>query len=220
MNESRFDRLAPLTGFVAILLLLVGTVLIGLYDFLPPADKIANHLNANPGRVATGGYLGAISAFFLIWFAGSVRAALREREGENGWVSEVAFGGGIAGGVIAILLFTSIGSTALRAGAEGGITPIGAITLYDFWSQLGGLAYPVTLAVFIGATAVVSLRTSLFPNWFGWASSLIALGLLTPFSYIVISLGMIWVFVVSIWLYAQGRSAVRQSAVVVDGGTT
>lgn len=218
MNELRLERLAPLTGLVAVILLLVGTVLIGLYDFLPPADKIANHLNANPGRAATGGYLGTISAFFLIWFAGSVRAVLRQQEGENGWVSEVAFGGGIAGGVIAILLFTSIGSTALRAGAEGGITPIGAITQYDFWSQLGGLAYPVTMAVFIGATAVVSLRTSLFPNWFGWASALIALGLLTPFSYIIISLAMIWVFVVSIWLYARGRTAVRQSA-AIDGRT-
>jgi hypothetical protein len=220
MNESRFERLAPLTGLVAIILLLVGTVLIGLYDYLPPADEIADYLSANPGRIATGSYLGGISAFFLIWFAGSFRAALREHESGNGWVSEVAFGGGVAGGVIAILLFTSIGSTALRAGAEGGITPIGAITLYDLWSQLGGLAYPITMAVFIGATAVVSLRTSMFPSWFGWVSALIALGLLTPVSYIVISLAMIWVFVVSVWLYVRGRSAVRHSAAAIDGGTT
>lgn len=220
MNESRLDRLAPLTGLVATILLLAGTVLIGLYDFLPPADKIADYLSANSGRVATGSYLGAISAFFLIWFAGSVRAALREHEGGNGWVSEVAFGGGVAGGVIVILLFTSIGSSALRAGAEGGIDAIGAITLYDFWSQLGGLAYPVTMAVFIGATAVVSLQTSMFPSWFGWVSALVALGMLTPVSYIVISLAMIWVFVVSLWLYARGRSAVRQSAAVIDGRTT
>jgi hypothetical protein len=216
MNESRLDRLAPLTGLVAILLLLAGTVLIGLYDYLPPADNIANYLSTNPGRAAIGGYLGVVSAFFLIWFAGSVRAALREREGGNGWVSEAAFGGGIAGAVIAILLFTSIGSAALRAGAEGGITPIGAITLYDFWSQLGGLAYPVTMAVFIGATAVVSLRTSMFPNWFGWVSVLVALGLLSPISYIVISLGMIWVLAVSIWLYAKGGSAVQRSAAAID----
>lgn len=217
MNASRLDRVAPLTGLVTIILLLAGTFLIGLYDFLPPAEKIADHLGANPDRVYVGSYLAALSAFFLIWFAGRVRAALREREGGDGWVSEVAFGGGVAGGVMVLLTFTSIGSTALRAGTEAGISPIGAITLYDFWSQLGGLAFPVSMAVFIGATAVVSLRTSLFPGWFGWASALIALGLLTPFSYAVISLGMVWVLVVSIWLYVRGRSAIPHSAAAIDG---
>ncbi len=206
MNNSRLERLAPLTGAVSVVLMIVGTVLIGAYDYLPPADDIVDFLNANYTRASIGGYLGTISAFFLIWFAGSVHSALRERESGAGRLSMVAFGGGVAGGISLAATFAVMTAAAQRAGVGGGISPEEAVTLSDLWGALGGLVVPVTLAAFIGATAIVSLRAGVFPTWFGWASGLIALGLLSPLGYLFAALSPLWVLVVSIWLYARGAS--------------
>jgi hypothetical protein len=71
-----------------------------------------------------------------------------------------------------------------------------------------GQGFAITMALFIGATAVVSLRTiMLFPKRLGWASVLIAFGLLiTPIAYAVLALVLVWLLVVSIWLYRQNGS--------------
>ncbi len=214
MNKSRLERLAPLSGVVSVVLFIVGAVVISNYDYLPPAEKVADFLNGNPNRVSTGAYLASISAFFLIWFAGSVHSALREREGGTGQLSMVAFGGGVASAVAMGTSFTAILSAGLRAGAPGGITPIGAVTMFDFWGQVMGQMFAISLAVLIGAAAVVSLRTSMFPAWFGWASALVAFGLLTPFAYFVLAFAVVWLSVVSIWLYIRGASKGEPSKVV------
>jgi hypothetical protein len=214
MNESRLERLAPLTGLVSVVLIILGAVVISNYDYLPPAEKVADFLNSNPTRVSTGAYLASISAFFLIWFAGSVRSTLREREGGTGRLSMVAFGGGVAAAAAMGTSFTAILSAGLRAGAPGGITPIGAVTMFDFWGQAAGQMFAISLAVFIGATAVVSIRTAMFPAWFGWVSALVAFGLLTPVAYIVLALAVVWLLVVSIWLYFRGASKGEPSTVV------
>ena len=214
MNESRLERLAPLTGVVSVALFVIGSVVISNYDYLPPAEKVADYLNGNANRVSTGAYLASISAFFLIWFAGSVRIALLAREGGTGRLSMVAFGGGVAAAVALGTSFTAVLSAGLRAGAPGGITPIGAVTMFDFWGQAMGQMFAIGLAVLIGATAVVSIRTAVFPAWFGWISALVAFGLLTPVAYIVLALAVVWLLVVSIWLYVRGASKGEPSKVV------
>jgi hypothetical protein len=214
MNESRIERLSPLTGVVSVGLIIIGVVVFNNYDFLPPAEKVADFLNGNPTRVSTGGYIASIAAFFLIWFAGSIRSALIEREGGTGRLSTVAFGGGVAASIAIAISFIAIFASGLRASTPGGITPVGAVTMFDFWGQVMGQMFAIFMAVFIGATAAVSLRTALFPAWFGWASALVAFGLLTPFAYIVLAFALMWLLVMSIWLYVRGLSIGETSAVV------
>lgn len=207
MNESRIERLAPLTGVVTVVLMLVGAVLIGVYDWLPSADRIQDIFSDNSTRVSAGGYAGLISAFFMIWFAGSVYSALREREGGTGRLSMVAFGGGVASGVVLAAGFSVIMVSGARAGAAGGISPVEAVTQYDFYSSVFGGMFAITMAVFIEATAVVSLRKAMFPAWFGWVSALIAFGLfILVIGYVVLAPALVWLLVVSIWLYRQGTS--------------
>lgn len=205
MNDSRLEKLAPLSGVITVVLMIAGAAMFGVYDYLPPADKLTEILSDNPTRVFTAGYLGSISAFFLIWFAGIVFNTLRKQEGGTGWLSSVAFGGGVASSVALAAGFTAILTTGTRIGAEGGISPIELVTIYDLYSQILGQMFAITMAVFIGATAALSLRTGIFPSWFGWASALIALGLLTPIAYIVLALVLVWVLVVSIWFYNKAR---------------
>jgi len=187
--------------------MLVGIVIFNIYEFLPPAERIADLLNSNAPQVYTGGYIASLSTFFLIWFAGTVRSALIAREGGNGQLSTIAFGGGVAAAVVLGISFVGIFTSGLRASALGGITPVGAVTMIDFYAQLTGQLFGIFMAVFISAAAVVSLRTGLFPSWFGWASLVVAFGLLTPYAYIMLTFAILWLLVVSIWLYVRGISA-------------
>jgi hypothetical protein len=213
VNESRLERLAPLTGVVTVVLMAIGAALLGIYEYLPSADRLKEILSDNATNVFAGGYIGSISAFFLMWFAGSVFSALREREGGTGRLSMVAFGGGVASGVALAIGFSAILVSGARAGAEGGITPVEAVTIYDLYGQILGQGFAITMAVFIGATAVVSLRTLMFPRWFSWVSALIAFGLLTPIAYAVLALVLVWLLVVSIWLYRRGVSPAWHTAI-------
>lgn len=203
MNQNRLDRLSPLSGVLSVLIMVIGILLFNYYEFLPAAESIAGFMNSNASQVSTGGYIASLSTFFLIWFVGSVRSTLVVHEGGSGRLSTIAFGGGLAAAVVLGISFVGLFAMGLRAGAPGGLTPIGAITMYDFWSQLTGQLFSIFMAVFISAAAIISLRTGLFPAWFGWASLIIAFGLLTPFAYAVLGFALLWLVVVSIWLYIK-----------------
>ena len=207
MNFSSLARLAPLTGVVAVALLATGAALLGIYDYLPAADRLRGMISDNATNVAIGGYLGSLAAFFLIWFAGTVFEALREREGGAGRLSLVALGGGVASGATLAIGFSAIFASGARAGAESGIGPVEAVTLYDLYGQVLGQGFAITMAVFIGATAVIVLRHGAFPAWFGWVSAAVAVGLLTPFAYVALAPTLVWLVVLSIWLYLRRRSA-------------
>ena len=214
MNKSRLERLSPLTGAVTVVLLIIGVLAFNYYEFLPTAESIADFLNGNSSRVSAGGYIGSLAAFFLIWFAASMRSALLEQEAGDGQLSMVAFGGGLAAAIALGISFIGIFASGLRAGAPGGIPPVAAVALYDFWTQLTGQLFSIFMAVFVGATAVVSLRSGLFPRWFGWVSTLVAIGLLTPYAYALLALAFIWMLIVSIWLYLKGAPVGEPSALV------
>jgi hypothetical protein len=203
MQESRLSKLAPLTGAVSALLIMAGVAMFGVYDYLPLGDRLQGIFSQNPTKVSLAGYLGSISAFFLMWFAGSLYQALRQREGNAGRFSMLAFGGGLASGTALAIGFSALIASGARAGAEGGISSVEAVTLYDFYGQVLGQMFAVTMAVFIGASAVVTLRNGLTRAWFGGVSALIAFGLLTPFAYVVLAFALVWLIGVSIWLYLR-----------------
>ncbi|MBW8012927.1 MAG: hypothetical protein FVQ83_17050 [Chloroflexi bacterium] len=194
MNDSRLEKLAPLSGALAVVLMMAGAGMLGVYDYLPSAEKLQGIFSDNSTNLITAGYLGLFSAALLLWFSGNVYSALREREGSDGRLSMVAFGGGVASGVAMGVAFSAILGIGARAGAVGGISGDVAVALYDLYGTILGQMLAFTFAVFIGAAAVVSLRTGMFPAWFGWASALIAIGLLTPLGYFVLFFTLIWLF--------------------------
>ncbi len=203
MNDSRFGKLAPLSGALAVVLMLVAQPL-GARDYLPSADRAVEIFSDIRMKLIAGTSIGLISAFFLVWFAGSLYRALYKREGGSGWLAMVAFGGGVTTAIAFAARYTVIATAGARANSPGGISPMGAVTLYDLSGSLVSQMAAFALAVFIGATAVVSLRTMMFPTWFGWLSILITIGLLSPMGPIVFFIALVWLLVVSIWLYRRG----------------
>lgn len=203
MKESSLEKLAPLTGVLSAVLIMAGAAMFGVYEYLPSGERIQAILSQNPTRVSIAGYVGSISAFFLMWFAASLYKTLRQREDNAGRLSMLAFGGGIASGIALAIGFSALIASGARAGAEGGISSVEALTLYDLYGQVLGQMFAVTMAVFIAASGVVSLRRGLTQAWFGWGSILIAIGLLTPIAYVVLALVLVWLIGVSVWLYLR-----------------
>lgn len=106
------------------------------------------------------------------------------------------------------LAFATVLAAASRANRPSGIDAQEAVMLNDLWGVLMGSIVPMALAVLVGASAILAIRTAIYPKWFGWASALIAIGMLSPYSYIFILPGFLWLFVVSIWLYTRTSSKV------------
>lgn len=118
-------------------------------------------------------------------------------------MADIAFGGAVAGGVLLAVAFSGLQGMAMRAVTSGGIGADAVAVMNDSWSQMIGLAMPISLAACCAATGLVIVRTDLLPVWFGWLSVILAVGLLTPFSYAVLGLAFVWMAVISIWLFAR-----------------
>jgi hypothetical protein len=207
VNKFRLSQLAPLTGIVSVALLIVGLTTIGMNDYLPSVDRVVAFLNDKAAQMGTWVYLGLLSAFLMVWFAGSVSSASDSGEGDAGRLARIAFGGGLAAGIVLALTFAMTSAAADRASSAGGISPEGATTLYDLRSSLVGAALPISLALFAGAAGAAILRNKVFPAWLGWLGVLAALAALSPVGYLGQVGPMLWIAIASIWLSVRGLSA-------------
>ncbi len=143
-------------------------------------DAVADFYSDKATTIAIGMMLSLISVFFLAWFLASLRHHLADSEGDNGWISPLAWGGGVATLTLLAAGFALNSAGALRA-RESSISPDVAAVFYDSSLALTGLAASLAMAVLLAATAAVTLQFGAFPRWFGWVSAVLALlGIVTP----------------------------------------
>ena len=206
MNKFRLSQLAPLTGFVAVTLLIVSLTMVGLNNYLPSVDSIVAFLDDNAAQMGTWVYIGLLSAFLMVWFAGSMSSTIDTGEGDAGRLAQITFGGGLATGIVMAITFAMTSAAADRAGSAAGISREGATTLYDLRSSLTGAALPFALALFAGAAGVAMIRSGKFPAWFGWLGVLAAVASLSPVGYLGQIGPMIWLAIASVWLFVRGLS--------------
>ena len=207
MRPARFEYLS---GALATVLMVGGGFMVSSTEYLPPPDRVLDFLNQNIDQIFAGSYLGLLSSVLLIWFAGVLRESLRAYEGGTGRLSNLVFGGGVASTIMLTLAFATRIAAAMRAYSDSGISVQSAVLLNDLWSTLMGNILPFTFAVLVTACAVIAIRTDAFPTWFGRVSALLAVGMITPWNYIFIMFGMVWLLVVSLWLYAKAKPDVAE----------
>ena len=138
MADSSWERFAPLTGVVFVVLLVAGVVVINNYDYLPPAGEIESFYEDNSTTVSIGAFLALLSVFFFLWFLGSVRGPPGDVEAQ---ACEPAEGDAVAvlGGNRRLLIFPldevpirSRGrGVILQKYRQGGLADIKTFTLAD-----------------------------------------------------------------------------------------
>lgn len=195
MAERRY---APLTGALSVALLVGAFVIDPVTEFMPSEQDAVAHFAARPLRIVVASYLGMLAAASLLWFSGSVYGALRRRDDDGGRLAALAFGGGAFAAVL-----IAVGNVATMAAAErvrvtGVIDPGAAAGLFDVSGIAMGNGAPVGLAILIGASALVGLRTPGSSRPFGVAGLVMALALLSPFGWVALAGGLVWVAAMSI----------------------
>jgi len=53
---------------------------------------------------------------------------------------------------------------------------------------------------------VIWLRAHVLPRWFNGAGVVVAVLLLTPFAYLILLPALLWIVVVSVWMFRQPPS--------------
>jgi hypothetical protein len=212
MDEKQWERWGALGGVVFVVLVVVSAVIGGS----PPkptdsALKIAKYFRDNQDALKIGSYLNGIGLVVFLWFLATLFGRLRRAEGGSGRVSGIA----LTGAVVALTIATvANGITAYAV-----LHPLGSASSFQVATILFGYA-GFAIAVFVAATSIVVLRTSLLPRWLGWIGAVVALlwlvgaaavstenDTINGIGFVVFLLWAIWLLVVSALLYRATTAA-------------
>jgi hypothetical protein len=224
MDDSRWERWSALGGILFVALVLASAFLPGS----PPkpgdsAAKIAKFVTDKGDEIRWAGYLGALAAVPLFWFAGGVWRLLRRAEGGNPRLTVVAvLGIGFA------VLAGAVGGIILGALGILGVSGSGGVGLTRFFYVLSfnvGALTSFGAAVFVGAFSIIIVRSSVLPTLMGWLGALVAILFLVggavvastrdaffTISFVSFIAFAIWILVVSgLMLRGPSREAVASA---------
>ena len=239
MEGSRWERYGAASG-IAFAILAVATVL--LVPQSPPAaddslGQIQGYFREHRDGLLMAGYVTGLAIAFALWFTGSLRSHLMRAEGDTGRMASIAFGGGLVAGTIA-LIGTAVTSALAFSVAQSTVPGSQAVTraLFDLGNMAFSLAW-FPIAVFVGATAVVSARTGALPDWHARTSSVLSIAFIVAaasafvergmlaaggaYGYVMFLLFVAWVLVTSILVMQRVPSRADRPAgsTRVDGRT-
>lgn len=204
--SDRWNRLAPLTGVLFGLILIVAVITGGgeTPKARDSAAQVVAYYAKHRSEIETSGILFALGFLVLVLFAGALRSYLRSTGGTDGLGTLV-----LAGAVL--MAAGALGVTGLEYGLAHNLhdfAPETAKTLNFISSEMflpivgGGFIFGVCAGLAI-------LRGAALPRWLGWAAIVIGVAALVP----PISLGalmafLIWSIVVAVLMYQRsGASA-------------
>jgi len=174
MDTRQSERLAAATGIVFVIMqVATGFAMGDTPDFDAGPGEIRDYFVDDGGGILLVTMLNALSAFFFIWFLGSLRAVLRVAEGGQGRLSAVAFAGGLA--TITIAIVASLPGAALAWENTAAAVEDGTLLLTWNLNGLGFVGLCGTGIAFVLAVTVLIFRSRLFPTWVGIVGILAAI---------------------------------------------
>jgi len=197
---SNWERWAPLSGILAVVLWIVGFFLIGETKD-EPAEILAQ-VRDDDLRIVIGSILFFIGTGFFLWMLGSLRSRLLAGEGPVAHLTAIAYGAGVGTAVCLMLLPAPLAAAAINKDDLDASAASAMVNMGDAFFL--GAEYLLPWLLF--AFAIASLRYGAFPKWLAWLSVLIGIGLLTGWiGWAFLILGLpIWTLIVSILLYMRG----------------
>ena len=196
---GRLEALAPLTGIVGVVFLLIATFVFQGVDEPEEKDPPEAYLaffRDEEESIFISTLAFALGLMFILWFIGTLRAALARAEGEPHRLSSLVLAGGTGMVVCLLGALAPTVSGAIAVEEEMALTPDAAQAiwivgdaLFVFGWFLGGLM--------LVAAGLALLRTGLMPRWFAYVT--LAMGVLMPIWFVG---WLIFFFLFPIWLVA------------------
>jgi hypothetical protein len=198
-----WERLAALGGIVAVALWLIGIAILESTDAPDDDDPegILRWYQDEANTILAGGFIFELGALVFIVFLAALLSRLWWTEGGTGFLTIVAFAGGLG-----TALFT-LGIPAADMGgalSEEDLTPEAAQTL-NLIDNVFFIGAELTAALFVAAVGFHTLRARGLPVWLGWISLVLALWLLIPpIGWAGLIFGMpLWTLIVAVLLYIK-----------------
>jgi hypothetical protein len=220
MSRKRIEQVAAAGGIAFVVLESVGQGLIQVGgaepSFRAPAEEIMAFFQARDDTLFNwGGYLSLLSVIALIWFLAALWAAIRRTEGDPALLAMVAFGSGLVG----IASVTGGGWAMAIFRIREGLDPQLGRMLFD----LGNFAFATSWIFFASlllAAGLGAILNGALPRWLGWASIIVAVGLLagriiwtSPAAFIPWVLFWLWLIIVSVILIRRaGKDPIETAA--------
>ena len=200
MDSQGLQRLAPLTGIVFVVLVVVAVVVGGeTPDNDDSLRSIVAFWKDNEGEQIASALIAAWGVVFFVWFAASLRSALRLAEVGPARLSALSFGGAIIG---AVGLLSSLSLAFAAADTVGDVPPVVTQTFTILGNEFF-LPIAAGYAIFFLAIGVLTVRTRVLPAWLGWPALLIGVACVTPIGFFALLVGLVWILIVSVMLYQR-----------------
>jgi hypothetical protein len=205
-SERRWERIAPLSGVLAVILWVIAVVVgeAGAGQPDEEAQAVAAFFEENAGTLLTSGFLFMLGAAVFLWFVGSLRSRLLASD-PTGRIAAIVFAAGVATAVLAAAAQAPVIGGAITADETQASLEPGAAEA--FWGLGDGFFTAATtmLAVFFFAAFLAILRTRAFPSWLGWLSLLLAIvAIIAPIGWIALVFGLpIWTLIASVWMFMR-----------------
>jgi hypothetical protein len=181
-NHLLWQRLGAASGIVYVVVLLGPDLIQGGPSEEPTmtvAEAIVHSCAITTAAQPTDAVipiLHTLGFLFFLFFLGSLWSALRRAEGDDGWLSAAAFGGGLAS--FAIKFASGAFGVAASRNACAGIDPQLWQVLQDMNSASFFLSF-LPLTALVAASAVMAIRFGApLPRWLGGISAVVAVALL------------------------------------------
>jgi hypothetical protein len=200
----RKDWWAPLTGVAFVVLLIVGLIVAGE----PPdadegAAKIVDFYADDKDKIELGAAISLLGASFFVWFAATLRDALRNAGGGDDGIAPNV----ILAGAIITATGAAIDNTISFALAEAArdIDPVAVQALQGLWDN-DFMPLALGLHLFLLASGLSILRRGALPKWLGWVAVVLGVLGITPVGWVAFLAGAVWVLVVSVLLTLHNRA--------------
>jgi hypothetical protein len=170
-------RLGALAGIPFIILAFVANaMLVGSLTQSDTAERVVKVFADEVDQYELAMTMSAVSAVFLLFFAGSLRTVLARSEGNEARLAGVAQGAAIAGVVLVGAGMSAIGGAAWLAEYSAPSAPVAA---FAHAAAESTLFYSfVFFGVVALATGIVALRHDALPGWFGWLALALGMGMI------------------------------------------
>jgi hypothetical protein len=170
-------RLGALAGIPFIVLAFVSNaMLVGSLTQSDSAARVVKVFADEVDQYELAMTMSAVSAAFLLFFAGSLREVLARSEGREARLAGVAQGAAIGGVALVGAGMSAIGGAAWLAEYSQPSAPVAA-----FAHAAAESTFFYSL-VFFGvvalATGIATLRHGALPGWFGWLASVLGIAMI------------------------------------------
>jgi hypothetical protein len=200
MESRGLQRFAPLTGVVFVALIVLAIIIGGeTPDNDDSRQAIVDFWSENDDAQIWSNIIGAWATVFFLWFAASLRSALRRGEEGPARLSTLSFGGAV---VAAVGLLSAL---SLNFAVADSVGDVPASVTQTLTVLSNGFFFPIAAgyALFFLAVGLLALRTGMLPVWLGWVTVALGIVCLTPVGFFALLLGLVWILIVSVLLYRR-----------------